>query len=410
MNKGNNEKVKPNICLIKGCNRLIHKKSKYCIFHASAEEKTEKEFEKALKEYMQEIKKEDKDFNFRDFIFIGYIEFNNTVFKSTRFWGAIFQGDVDFLAVAFSEETIFFGVTFKGNVRFIVADFQGYADFREATFEGDAKFYGATFEGAAYFEEATFKGDVDFRKVKFLLLNNFMGATFERDADFGNVIFSPGNKLNLKVSGSGIISFEHAFLENIFLDLDLDNGVLIDFTDSLLGNTKAQKKQIENHILQEKNKDFSQAREVYLHLKNNFHSIGRYDDESWAYIKEKDMERKSYFHFKSFYKWLWTYFLNALFGYGEKPDKVILSALITILIFTFLFMIFGISNTSIGVFTLKNFKDCIIFSFITFGTLRYGDLRPLESWSRIFAGAEAFIGAFLIALLVYTFIRKAGGR
>jgi hypothetical protein len=237
-----------------------------------------------------------------------------------------------------------------------------------------------------------------------------MGATFEEDADFGNAIFSTGNKLNLKVKGSGIISFEHTFLENIFLDLDLDNGVLIDFTDSLLGNTKAQKKQTENHILQEKRKEFSQAREVYLLLKNNFHSIGRYDDESWAFKKEKDMERKSYFHFKSLLKWLWSCFLNGLFGYGEQLDKVIISAIIIILIFTFLFMILGITNTSIGVFTLKNFKDCIVFSFITFTTLRYGDLRPLEGWSRIFAGTEAFIGAFMIALLVYAFIRKARGR
>ena len=122
------------------------------------------------------------------------------------------------------------------------------------------------------------------------------------------------------------------------------------------------------------------------------------------------MERRSYSHFKTLHKWLWSCFLNGIFGYGEKPNKVISSAIIIILIFTFLFMSFGISNTSIGVFTLKNFKDCVVFSFITFTTLRYGDLRPLEGVSRIFAGAEAFIGAFIIALLVYTFIRKAGGK
>ena len=56
-----------------------------------------------------------------------------------------------------------------------------------------------------------------------------------------------------------------------------------------------EKDRIENHILQEKMKQFSKAKEIYLLLKNKFHSIGQYDDESWAFQKEKDMERKSYY-------------------------------------------------------------------------------------------------------------------
>jgi len=453
----NKEKIKKNICTIKDCGRPTHKKSKYCIFHASEKEKTEEDFKKALKEYVKKIVEENKNYNFRDFIFIGYTEFKNTVFKSTRFWGAIFQGDVDFLGVAFSKETIFFEATFKGNARFIGADFQGYADFRKATFEGDA-----------YFEEATFKGDTDFRKAKFLLLNNFMGATFEGDVDFGNVIFSPGNKLNLKVKGRGIISFKHAFLENIFLDLDLNNGVLIDFTDSLLGNTKSQKEQIENHILQEKNKDFSQAKEIYLLLKNNFHSIGRYNDESWAFKKEKDMERLSYsfnsfirniesdeendegkiskeekskfilffnwLRTNNFRKWLSSCFFNIIYGYGERPQNVIFTAIFIIIFFAIFFSILGINSLEIiemegptvqEIFnsdseivfkgnllskTTNFFLDCLYFSVITFTTLGYGDFRPLEGYGRVSAGTEAFIGALMMALFVYTFARRTGGR
>jgi len=442
MNQENNDSK---ICPI--CGRLAHKESKYCIFHAGAEEKTIKEFIEALKEYVNNIKKEDKDFSFERFIFIGDIDFrkdlNVTVFKNanfkkvtfegTTFFGnanfqgvtlfenatfqrdaffrdSTFLGDVDFVAAAFAKATIFSGVTFKGNSNFIGVYFLGYADFREATFERDSKFWGVTFEGDAYFEETTFKGDADFRKVKFELLNNFMGANFEGGADFGNAIFSSGNKLNLIVKGSGVISFEHTFLENIFLDLDLDNGVLIDFTDSLLGNTKAQKKQIENHILQEKNKEFSQAREVYLLLKNNFHSIGRYNDESWAFKKEKDMERKSNCHFKTLHKWFWSCFLNGIFGYGEQPGKVIVSAILVILLFASLFMIFGISNVGIEFNTSNNFLDCMYFSTVTFTTLGYGDFRPLEGRGRILAGSEAFIGAFMMALFVYTFARRTGGR
>ena len=58
----------------------------------------------------------------------------------------------------------------------------------------------------------------------------------------------------------------------------------------------------------------------------------------------------------------------------------------------------------------RNFPDSFYFSLITFTTLGYGDFRPLEGWGRILAGSEAFIGAFMMALFVYTFARRTGGR
>ena len=114
--------------------------------------------------------------------------------------------------------------------------------------------------------------------------------------------------------------------------------------------------------------------------------------------------------FKSLHKWLWSCFLNGIFGYGEQPFKVIMSAILVILFFASLFMIFGISNVGIEFNTSNNFLDCMYFSTITFTTLGYGDFRPLEGLGRIWAGSEAFIGAFMMALFVYTFARRAGGR
>lgn len=462
------EENNPDKCPI--CGRPTHKESKYCIFHASAEEKTEKEFKKALKEYIKEIEKENKGYNFDNFIFIGYIEFNNFVFENehTSFQEATFEGDVEFIASAFVGYSLFFGATFKEYAKFIGADFQGYADFREATFNGNVNFYNATFEGAAYFEETSFKGSADFTKVNFLRLNDFRGATFEGETCFNNATLSKGEKLILKVKKGGSISFIHTMLENVFLDLDLDGEVLVDFTDALLRNTKTKKKQIDNHILQEKMKEFSKAQEIYLLLKNNFHSIGRYKDESWAFKKERDMERQSYsikaflknveseeeknegkiekenkskvisyFNWmktKEFIKWLWSCFCNAIYGYGEKPQNVVISAIIIILLFSVFFSILGINSPEIiemksptvqeifngdseiiskGILISKttNYSiDCIYFSAITFTTLGYGDFRPLEGWGRILAGSEAFIGAFMMALFVYTFARRTGGR
>jgi len=52
----------------------------------------------------------------------------------------------------------------------------------------------------------------------------------------------------------------------------------------------------------------------------------------------------------------------------------------------------------------------LYFSTVTFTTLGLGDFRPVDNKGRIFVGLEAFIGAFMMALFVYTFARRTGGR
>ena len=227
---------------------------------------------------------------------------------------------------------------------------------------------------------------------------------------------------------------------------------MIDFANSLFGNTKINLHQFENHILQEVRKEFFEARNVYLNLKNNFHSIGKYYEERLLHKKEKDMQKLSY----SFYsyklelkkkmkkehlailKWIfsryfgrWLIFAleDLIYGYGERPWNVVRTAVIIVLMFAILFNIFGIGNPEIielkgeihsisrremtlnaeGIIKntkITQFPQSLYFSLVTFTTLGYGDLRPLEGAGRIVAGLEAFIGAFLIALFVHTFARR----
>jgi len=277
---------------------------------------------------------------------------------------------------------------FKRNVNFLGTTFGGDNKFRDNIFEGKANFGGAIFEGNFYFFAKTIKGNLN----------------------FSNAILPYGKTFELGIYNKILISFEKSYFENVYLKLILGKETLIDFSDALFGNTRFTKGQIENHILQEERKDFLQAKEIYLLLKNNFRNIGRYEDESWSFKKEKDMERKRYCHFRSLHKWLWSCFLNGIFGYGEQPGKVIISAIIIIFFFTFLFMSSGINSSIIGSSTSKYFLDCAYFSVITFTTLGYGDFRPLEGWGRVFAGTEAFIGALMMALFVYTFAKRTGGR
>ena len=108
------------------CGRPTHKKSKYCIFHASAEGKTEEDFKKALKEYIDKIKDENKDYNFEGFIFVGDINFNNIEFnEDPKFINAKFiYGSISFIGTRFEEKTSFLGVLFYGTVNFGGASFR----------------------------------------------------------------------------------------------------------------------------------------------------------------------------------------------------------------------------------------------------------------------------------------------
>ena len=553
MNQENNDSKK---CPI--CGRPTHKESKYCIFHASSEEKTVKEFKSALYKYTNKINKEHGDYDFAKFIFIGSINFkedlNIVFFKKTDFKESIFEGvaifsgvtfdknvdfgniifhrDADFRDVTFYGEVsfkesifkgdaifssgvaIFSGVTFNKNVDFgnIIfhrdADFRdvtfyGEVSFKESIFKGDAIFRGSTFVNIADFSKTTFKRGVDFRKSIFRKYSSFSESAFEGDAifrevtlmeyvSFGGSIFNGvvdfriksllkgvdftkirmvfGKRLMIKITNDiKLISFESACLENIYVDIELNKGILIDFTDALIKNTKIKKNQIKYRILQEKKKNYNEAKEIYILLKNNFHSIGQYEDESWAFKKEKDMEkfsnsfdaflnrykkksqynkillnikkslvkriivkfwlRKKWLFSKKATKWFNLAFSNFIYQYGENPWRVIRFATVVILIFAVLLYISGIVSGDRTDLILKQIEgmqgsnvlkysgpvigslfNCLYFSVVTFTTLGYGDFQPLEGWSRFLVSSEALLGAFTMALFVYTFARRTGGR
>ena len=455
----NKEEKNSNKCPI--CGRPTHKESKYCIFHASAEEKTKEEFEQALKEYIKEIKKEDKGYNFKGFVFVGDINFNNIEFnEDPKFINAKFiYGSISFIGTRFEEKTSFLGVLFNGSVNFSKASFQKEVEFKGVKFEGGPTFFkDVSFSGDVVFQGNFFRNDIDFRGAIFhgnfnCSFDKFNGSEINFNcADINHnfdICLTEKNHLNLNFESittyfaftnikiivkNGGISFRNTLLDKISLCFEIYNDSYVDFEGARIKDTVFRRDHIEGYIIQENKKSYDKAKEIYITLKNNFHSIGRYDDESWAFKKEKDMERKSNCHFKTLHKWLWSCFLNAIYGYGEKPWNVVIAAGVVILFSALLFSLIGIGNPEIielkgiavhqnsgNIFDLaskgllknnviRNFPDSLYFSAITFTTLGYGDFRPLEGWGRILAGSEAFIGAFMMALFVYTFARRTGGR
>jgi len=451
------EENNPAKCSI--CGRSTHKKSEYCIFHASAEEKTEEEFKNALKQFIEEIELKNIVYDFMGFVFIGnndfrkdynVKQFNNLV----RFDSAIFHGKTSFSGITFNDYAIFMRTTFHEDAEFIGVNFQHDAIFNYANFN-KVHFNATNFKWNAIFNESSFKW------AFFLLVNFYGNAQFWDLKKLERIHFTEA-KFSSGISAlfgfkEGKATFNGTLLENISLSLKLGKDAKIDFKNTRLRNTNIKRKDLEGHIIQENEGDFIQTKEIYLLIKNNFHSIGRYDDESWAYKKEKDMDRLSHSfpYYKkvlkeeskiekfpilrwiqkgNFKKWITSAFSNMIYGYGEKPWNVVKTALVIIFIFALLFNLIGIGNPEIieikgtaihqnsgdivdlaskGLLknnVIRNFPDSLYFSLITFTTLGYGDFRPLEGWGRILAGSEAFLGAIMMALFVYTFARRTGGR
>lgn len=207
--------------------------------------------------------------------------------------------------------------------------------------------------------------------------------------------------------------------------------------------------QIGSGVGEEKDKRFSRAQNVYRGLKNHFHAAGMYSDERWAYLKEREMEKRRFFmvgfygkerlpeglaksrwrrirhlliHYSHHWREVMQYFFseaaNLLCGYGEQPWKVFVSAVVIVLIFAVVYTVTGqiwlaedlAARTGASI-QGPSLLDSLYFSVVTFTTLGFGDWRPNPtSWVRYLVMLEAFTGAFMMALFVFTFGKSVARR
>ena len=218
-------------------------------------------------------------------------------------------------------------------------------------------------------------------------------------------------------------SFSHAdlrgayFVEAHFRDTDFMGAVLYDclmWNADLSGaqhirqnNFKnlESKKIRPNYRLSEKN--IHGAYESYRTLKHYFYHNGLYEAGSWAARRELTMERKHFFE-KRDARYFPSLLMDVLSGYTEKPDRVILSSLVIVLLFGALYYFLNVPiAVSKGSSMPASFWDSIYFSFITFTTVGYGDFVPRAVlWFRLLVCAEAFSGPFMAGLYIFTLTRR----
>ena len=139
---------------------------------------------------------------------------------------------------------------------------------------------------------------------------------------------------------------------------------------------------------------------TYRGLKAWYTEHGVYDVAGEFFYREMEAKRKLQSWKKDFKSKLWSWVMRILCGYGEKPERVVISASV---------VIFGLAAAYYfwGSFSSSSFWDTLYYSAASFTALGYGQWAPQPiGWAKGIGAAEAIIGVFMIALFLVTFTRK----
>ncbi len=164
---------------------------------------------------------------------------------------------------------------------------------------------------------------------------------------------------------------------------------------------------------------YHEASEAYLVLKNNFSSIGRYEDAAWAYVKEQQMEKMAYYWawrihkwriwkgWAQFWRWLRNWSYEGLTGYGERWWVPILWALGVIFVFAIIFALTGniapyFSGGADNAVGSHNFLDALTHSIASFTTIGFNTLEPIGRGARLLTALESALGIAFFALFIFT--------
>jgi Ion channel len=86
---------------------------------------------------------------------------------------------------------------------------------------------------------------------------------------------------------------------------------------------------------------------------------------------------------------------------------IMIGGLIVIAIFdyTYIYRIFGLKDTLTGNIT-NDGPTALYFTIVTWTTLGYGDVLPVNQWTRAVAAGEALTGYFIMAMLIAALVAQ----
>ncbi|MDP2919587.1 MAG: pentapeptide repeat-containing protein [Dehalococcoidia bacterium] len=306
-----------------------------------------------------------------------------------KFTGKYFIDGIDLSNLDCSQECF-------NKARLFRAKFNGSnleaAEFKEcvldyATFNlgaiGQSKLTGADFQGASL-EHAEFRG-ANVSVVKFSG-DETDGVLVSHPARFQDTNFLDADLFRADFKGCFLygVKFEGASLRgsNIF-EAHLED---VNWGNFVIG--------------EEKKGEYWFAETVYRRLKDWYRNAGMEDVAGEFFFREMTVRRKRMSWKPNPVHRVWSKLISILCGYGERPLRVISSAIVLVLGLAIVYFLSG---------NLKpdSFLDSLYFSAISFTALGYGGWAPEPTgWVKWLGVAESFSGVFLMALFLVTFTRK----
>ncbi len=239
-----------------------------------------------------------------------------------------------------------------------------------------------------------------------------------KDSDLYKSDFKKAHCYKMDFSGSNLMKADFSFANLNSANLRDCNLLGTNFKHAKLENIEWGKKILqEKEAKSTKNKEeakvlYQEAEEIYRYLRKITEDDGLVDTAGFFFQKEMQMRRKKMPLFSL--QRIISKLVDISCGYGEKPTRIILVSLFIIICFSSVFFFTGLvsNDARIGyVFesslssNIDMYLQSLYFSVVTFTTLGYGDIIPLGI-SRLFAGIEALLGGFILAIFVVVFVKK----
>lgn len=380
----------------------------------------------------------DGDADFSNARIRGHVLFSEArVSGNANFRDAAIRGDVRFARASIRGHALFRDAAVTGAVRsqlavidgdanlrgtrvgryvdFRAAAIGGYADFRNTTTGDDVTFIDTQFAGDALFWGAAIGARAHFRRARFGGRARFEGATAASIVRFDGAHFQPGD-------GAGAYRFARKANQNAGDYLRAGDCFFDERRHDWAARYPALAENYEKVALwlRAKFKELGEAARARLRRLS-----GSQSRPSHAPARGEGAEERADGSLSGVARFLGKARVSAkntvrvaggllelvfarwIYGYGERPMRIVAWALAAILGFSFIYCLSGGIAHAQSAAPLTRWADALYYSTTCFITLGARDWRPTPGhWVSLMVALEAFIGVLMMVLFAVTLAKR----
>jgi len=251
--------------------------------------------------------------------------------------------------------------------------------------------------------------------------------------DFYECSFAKLRVINSKLYG--LTFYQCNFFQSFFENVSISNLAFVHCPVSGLTFNRVETNPIiylppAKHYYDSKGGTYDSVSKNFKQLRVLYQLNGMRQEASEAYYSERFYEMKGlwssshlwksayrFLKYRNIYSWrafkddfsksiqyLSDFIAYGLWGFGERPLRIIGTSLLLIVLYSFAYVQSPIPKAQ------GDWINSVYFSTVTFTTLGFGDISPLETsgaWYKIFVASEALTGGFCMGLIVAGFANKS---